>query len=278
MKILLNKNLNTMLKTFLSYFILNIFFQNLNYSFLMPAEKWQIGFQSPATPVAEGIIIFHNLLMIPLITIAIFVVWLLIQCLNRYNIYTNKHVVDNFTHATTLEITWTIVPALILAAIAAPSFSLLYCMDEMLDPSLTFKIIGHQWYWSYEFSDYIRFSEEGLNFNFDSYMLSTDDLNNQSKMLRLLEVDNRLILPVSTHIRAIISSSDVLHSWAVPSFGIKVDACPGRLNESTLLINHEGVFYGQCSELCGINHGFMPIAVEVVSFKKYLKWLNKNLN
>jgi len=262
---------------FLSILLIIFYSQISNYSFSIAAEKWQIGFQTPATPVAEGIIVVHNILMIPLITIAIFVFWLLIQCLKRYNIYTNNHFVDNFTHATNLEITWTIIPALILAGIAAPSFSLLYCMDEMLDPSLTFKIIGHQWYWSYEFSDYIRFSRDESNFNFDSYMLSTEDLNNQSRMLRLLEVDNRLILPVSTHIRAIISSSDVLHSWAVPSFGIKVDACPGRLNESTLLINHEGVFYGQCSELCGINHGFMPIAVEVVSFKRYLRWLNKNI-
>jgi len=275
MKILYNIFL---MKIFLLFFSINLFFQHITPSFLMAVEKWQTSFQAPATPVAEGIIIFHNLLMIPLITISIFVFWLLIQCLTRYNVYTNKHVVDNFTHATNLEITWTIVPALILAAIAAPSFSLLYCMDEMLDPSLTFKIIGHQWYWSYEFSDYIRFSKEGENFNFDSYMLSTDDLDNQSKMLRLLEVDNRLVLPVSTHIRALISSADVLHSWAVPSFGIKVDACPGRLNESTLLINHEGVFYGQCSELCGINHGFMPIAVEVVNFKRYLRWLNKNIS
>jgi len=254
------------------------FFQNITYSFLKCADDWQIGFQAPATPVAEGIIIFHNLLMIPLITIAIFVFWLLIQCLKRYNIYTNKHTVDNFTHATGLEITWTIIPALILAGIAAPSFSLLYCMDEMLKPHITFKVIGHQWYWSYEFSDYIRFSKKGLNFTFDSYMVSTDDLKSQLKPIRLLEVDNRLILPEYVHIRALISSSDVLHSWAVPSFGIKVDACPGRLNETSLFINFEGVYFGQCSELCGINHGFMPIAIEVTTLNRFKLWLEKNID
>jgi len=230
------------MKNFFLVILINIFFFS-NLTFLRAAEKWQLGFQSPATPVAEGIIIFHNWLMIPLISIAIFVFWLLSQCLIRYNIYTNHRPVDNFTHATELEITWTIVPALVLAIIAAPSFSLLYCMDEMLDPSVTFKIIGHQWYWSYEFSDYIDVTGEELNINFDSYMLAEEDLIDSFKMLRLLEVDNRVYLPISTHIRAIISSSDVLHSWAVPSFGIKVDACPGRLNESTLLINHKGVFF-----------------------------------
>ena len=144
-------------------------------------------------------------------------------------------------------------------------------MDEILDPSLTFKIIGHQWYWSYEFSDYGLWDDNLSSFSFDSYMVQSQDI--QENQLRLLEVDNRLVLPVETHLRAIISSADVLHSWAVPSFGVKVDACPGRLNEICIYINQEGTFYGQCSELCGTNHGFMPIAVETTDKIQFVNWI-----
>jgi len=202
--------------------------------------------------------------------------WLLGRCLVLYSKNRNASKIDNFTHATTVEIVWTIVPAIILMIIAVPSFALLYSMDEMLDPAVTLKVVGHQWYWSYEYSDYNYLTKENSGINFDSYMVADDDLD--KGQLRLLEVDNRVVLPVNTHIRVLITAADVLHSWAVPSFGVKVDACPGRLNQATLFIKKPGVFYGQCSELCGTNHGFMPICVEAVSLESYTEWLEAKLD
>jgi cytochrome c oxidase subunit 2 len=238
------------------------------------AEIWQIGFQSPATPLMEGIICFHNHIMFFMFGVGIFVMWLLGRCLMLYDKNLNTMAeVDNFTHATFVEIVWTIVPALILIVIAVPSFALLYSMDEMLDPAVTLKVVGHQWYWSYEYSDYAYLSPNSSSIGFDSYMIEENDLLEGSIQLRLLEVDNRIVLPVQTHIRVLITAADVLHSWAIPSFGVKVDACPGRLNQTTLFIKQSGVFYGQCSELCGTNHGFMPICVEVVSISDYIDWL-----
>jgi len=236
------------------------------------AEAWQLGFQNPATPLMEGIINFHNHIMFFMVGIGVFVIWLLGRCLILYDENVNNAKIDNFTHATLVEIVWTIVPALILVVIAVPSFALLYSMDEMLDPAVTLKVVGHQWYWSYEYSDYEHISENALNINFDSYMVQEADLLGGGNF-RLLEVDNRVILPVKTHIRVLVTAADVLHSWAVPAFGVKVDACPGRLNQTTLFIKKTGVFYGQCSELCGTNHGFMPICVEAVTISDYLDWL-----
>jgi cytochrome c oxidase subunit 2 len=140
-------------------------------------------------------------------------------------------------------------------------------MDEMIDPALTLKVVGHQWYWSYEFSDYVTL-DGGENLDFDSYMLALGDLTLGN--LRLLEVDNRVVLPINTHIRIIVTAADVLHSWAIPSFGLKVDACPGRLNQTSLFIKREGTYYGQCSEICGVNHGFMPIVVKAVDLDSYV--------
>jgi len=173
-----------------------------------------------------------------IVLIAIFTTWVLGRCLYFYN-ENNNPKSEMFTHSTPLEIVWTVVPALILLFIAVPSFALLYSMDEMIDPALTLKVVGHQWYWSYEYSDYSTL-EGSESLNFDSYMLSAEDLTKGN--LRLLEVDNRIILPINTHIRVIVTAADVLHSWAVPSFGIKVDACPGRLNQASLFIKREGVF------------------------------------
>jgi cytochrome c oxidase subunit 2 len=237
--------------------------------------SWQLTFQEPATPIMEGIINFHNHIMFFIVGIAIFVGWLLSRCLAHFSATVNADPVDNFTHATTVEIVWTIVPAIILLFIAVPSFSLLYSMDEVVDPAVTLKVIGHQWYWSYEYSDYNHLTEENTGINFDSYMLADDDLSKGN--FRLLEVDNRVVLPVNTHIRVLITAADVLHSWAVPSFGVKVDACPGRLNQTTLFVNRLGTFYGQCSEICGVNHGFMPIAVDVVELPAYVEWLETKL-
>jgi len=140
-------------------------------------------------------------------------------------------------------------------------------MDEMIDPALTLKVVGHQLYWSYEFSDYVTL-DGGENLDFDSYMLALGDLTLGN--LRLLEVDNRVVLPINTHIRIIVTAADVLHSWAIPSFGLKVDACPGRLNQTSLFIKREGTYYGQCSEICGVNHGFMPIVVKAVDLDSYV--------
>jgi cytochrome c oxidase subunit 2 len=238
-------------------------------SFCDAAEPWQLGLQDPATPVMEGIISFHNHLMFFIVLIALFVFWLLSRVLLQYTENVNPNP-EKFTHATVLEIVWTIVPALILLVIAVPSFALLYSLDDMIDPMTTIKIVGHQWYWSYEYSDYASI-ENGSTLNFDSYMLPEEDLVVGS--FRLLEVDNRVILPTNTPIRLIVTAADVLHSWAIPSFGIKVDACPGRLSQASLFIKREGVYYGQCSEICGVNHGFMPIVVRAVNLDDYVSWL-----
>jgi cytochrome c oxidase subunit 2 len=238
-------------------------------TFLDMAEPWQLGFQDPATPVMEGIIHFHNDLMFSLVLIVVFVSWMLARVLFLFNENVNKKPAT-FVHGSTIEIIWTSIPALILLILAVPSFALLYSMDEVIDPVITLKVIGSQWYWSYEYSDNLNMKEEPLIF--DSYMVSEQDLD--MGHFRLLEVDNRVIVPVETHIRILITASDVLHSWAIPSLGIKLDACPGRLNQTSMFIKREGVFYGQCSEICGVNHGFMPIVVESVSINDYLLWLH----
>ena len=263
---------NSILYTFVSSVSITL---SSNFVFMDAAEPWQYGFQSPATPLMEGIINFHNHIMFFMVGTGVFVMWLLGRCLALYSKSTNKSEIDNFTHATTVEIVWTIVPAIILMIIAVPSFALLYSMDEMLDPAVTLKVVGHQWYWSYEYSDYNHLTEENTGINFDSYMVADDDLDKGH--LRLLEVDNRVVLPIDTHIRVLITAADVLHSWAIPSFGVKVDACPGRLNQTTLFIRKPGVFYGQCSELCGTNHGFMPICVVALDLEQYTTWLGLKL-
>ena len=177
-----------------------------------------------------------------------------------------------FVHGTVIEILWTLIPSIILLIVAIPSFALLYSVDEVIDPAISLKVVGHQWYWSYEYSDY---STEDAAINFDSYITGEDEL--EFGQIRLLEVDNRIILPDEVHTRILVTAADVLHSWAVPSLGVKMDACPGRLNQTTLFPNREGVFYGQCSEICGVNHGFMPIVVENVETSKYIAWIGSKL-
>jgi cytochrome c oxidase subunit 2 len=250
-------------------------------------ESWQLGTQDPATPVMEGMIFFHNYLLFFLIVIGAFVIWLLCYIIINFNEHSNP-VAQKFTHSSLLEIVWTIIPALVLLLIAVPSFALLYSIDEVIDPTVTLKVVGHQWYWSYEYSDYATL-EGGETINFDSYMVPTEDLaiiegSGSSKsvkshnLLRLLEVDNRVVLPINTHIRVLVTAADVLHSWCIPSFGIKLDACPGRLCQTSLFIKREGVYYGQCSEICGVNHGFMPIVVKGVSVDGYINWISKKLS
>jgi len=257
------------------------------------AERWQIGFQDPATPIMEGIEHFHNDLMFFIVIIAVFVTWLLFRCISLFkkNNVSDVHSLDGrlnsvefyskgVYHHTLLEVIWTSVPALILAIIAVPSFALLYSMEEFVEPSLSVKVTGHQWYWCYEYSSC---KEPGLaefidGKKYESYMVNSSDL--VEGQLRLLEVDQRLLLPIKTHVQIYVTAADVLHCWTVPSLGVKLDACPGRLNQVSTYIKRDGVFYGQCSEICGINHGFMPIVVEAVSMKEfvYRKYVDALLN
>ena len=263
-------------------FLLALFFGTL-LSFSDASTNWQLGFQDPATPYMEGITSFHNNIMFFIVLIVVFTSWLLFRCLVFYDKSVHP-VPETFTHSTALEVVWTVLPAVILMIIAVPSFALLYSLDEVIDPAITLKVVGHQWYWSYEYSDY-NSVEGGESLNFDSYMIPDDELEIPEpgvaipggKVFRLLEVDNRVKLPVNTHIRVLVTAADVLHSWAVPSLGVKVDACPGRLNQVSLFIKREGVFYGQCSEICGVNHGFMPIVVEGVSLEKYIQWIQNEI-
>eukprot|EP00268_Persea_americana_P031123 TRINITY_DN3021_c0_g1_i2.p1 TRINITY_DN3021_c0_g1~~TRINITY_DN3021_c0_g1_i2.p1 ORF type:complete len:255 (+),score=13.94 TRINITY_DN3021_c0_g1_i2:202-966(+) len=238
------------------------------------AEPWQLGFQDAATPMMQGIIDLHHDILFFLILILVFVSWMLVRVL--WHFYYEFHPFpQRIVHGTTIEILWTIFPSIILMFIAIPSFALLYSMDEVVvDPAITIKAIGHQWYWTYEYSDYNSSDEQSLTF--DSYMIPEDDL--ELGQLRLLEVDNRVVVPAKTHLRMIVTSADVLHSWAVPSLGVKCDAVPGRLNQTSILVKREGVYYGQCSEICGTNHAFMPIVVEAVSLKDYGSWVSNQLN
>lgn len=230
--------------------------------------KWQMGFQTPATEIMEKIVDLHHDVAFFLVLIVTFVAWMLIRIIFLFNKNNTTTLRVAFSHHTLIEKVWTYIPAGILILIAAPSFSLLYSIDAMVEPKVTMKVVGKQWYWTYESTDFVT----SKDINFDSYMLSEDDLPEGG--LRLLEVDNRLCLPIRTNIRMIITASDVIHSWAIPALGVKLDAVPGRLNQVALHLNRPGVFYGQCSELCGINHSFMPIVVQGVTPDEYVVWFN----
>lgn len=242
----------------------------LNTIFNDAPHPWQIGFQDSAAPGFTGIVELHNTIFFYLVVISVGVFWVLTSIIYYYNSNNNAIVHKYLNHGTLIELIWTITPALVLIAIAFPSFRLLYLLDEVISPTITIKVIGHQWYWSYEYSDYLN--ESGESIEFDSYMIPESDL--ELGQFRLLDVDNRVIVPVDTHIRLIITGADVIHSWAVPSLGVKIDAVPGRLNQTSFLAERTGVFYGQCSEICGVWHGFMPIAVESVSVQEYLAWID----
>lgn len=217
----------------------------------------------------EGIINFHNYVMVFISFIVVGVVYIIFAICAEFpkskTFISHKYL----THGTLIEIIWTITPAIILVFIAFPSFKLIYLMDEVIDPALTIKVIGHQWYWSYEYSDYA--DQDGTSIAFDSYLIPEADLATGD--FRLLEVDHHLVVPVNTHVRVIITSADVLHSWAVPALGVKLDAVPGRLNQTSFLANREGWFYGQCSEICGTGHSTMPIVVEAVSLDSYCNYI-----
>ena len=216
------------------------------------AEPWQLGSQDAATPMMQGIMDLHHDIFFFLILILVFVSRILVRALWHFH-YQKNPIPQRIVHGTTIEILRTIFPSIIPMFIAIPSFALLYSMDEVVvDPAITIKAIGHQWYRTYEYSDYNSSDEQSLTF--DSYTIPEDDL--ELGQSRLLEVDNRVVVPAKTHLRIIVTSADVPHSWAVPSSGVKCDAVPGRLNQISISVQREGVYYGQCSEICGTNHAF----------------------
>ena len=217
--------------------LLNISF--LNNIFNDASHSWQFGFQDSAAPGFTGIVELHNTIFFYLVVISVGVFWVLASIIFYYNSSKSAIVHKYLNHGTLIELIWTITPAFILIAIAFPSFRLLYLLDEVISPTITIKVVGHQWYWSYEYSDYVNDSGESIEF--DSYMIPESDL--ELGQFRLLDVDNRVIVPVDTHIRIIVTGADVIHSWAVPSLGIKIDAVPGRLNQTSFLAERTGVFY-----------------------------------
>nr|AMH85385.1 cytochrome c oxidase subunit II [Stomoxys calcitrans] len=220
-----------------------------------------LGLQDSSSPLMEQLIFFHDHALLILVMITVLVGYLM------FTLFFNNYVNRFLLHGQTIEIIWTILPAIILLFIAFPSLRLLYLLDEINEPSITLKAIGHQWYWSYEYSDF-------NNIEFDSYMIPTNELNLEN--FRLLDVDNRVILPMNSQIRILVTAADVIHSWTVPALGVKVDGTPGRLNQTNFLINRPGLFYGQCSEICGANHSFMPIVIESIPVNYFIKWISNN--
>ena len=220
-------------------------------------------FQDPATVLNEHLILFHDQIMFYLILTMTGVAWSLFRMIVNNRLIAHKHL----THGTTLEIIWTLIPALILVTIAIPSFQLLYLIDEIIDPSVTVRAIGLQWYWSYEYADYSELEP----ISFDSYLVPEEDL--EIGQIRLLTVDNNLVLPSKTHVRLLTTANDVFHCFAVPSLGIRIDAVPSQLNSTSFVIKREGQFYGICAELCGPAHYAMPIVVETLKVKDYCAWV-----
>nr|QNG56212.1 cytochrome c oxidase subunit II [Pediacus sp. MJ-2020] len=214
--------------------------------------------QDSASPLMEQLNFFHDHTLLILMMITILVSQLMM------NLFFNKFIHRFLLEGQTIEIIWTILPAITLIFIALPSLRLIYILDEINNPIITIKTIGHQWYWSYEYSDF-------KNIEFDSYMIPNMDMN--SFNFRLLDVDNRIIIPFESQIRMLITSTDVIHSWTIPSLGVKMDATPGRLNQISFSSNRTGLFYGQCSEICGTNHSFMPIVLESINPTYFIKWI-----
>lgn len=229
-------------------------------------ERWQTNFQEEATPIQAGIIDFHEKALYWLIIILVMVTYLVLRMIPTRKRARTIEWIRMRKHSSILEIIWTITPGLILVIIAIPSLKLLYSLDEVLHPNITVKAIGHQWYWSYEINDI-----EGISVNFDSYTI--DSSESTPETLRLLDVDSPLLLPILVPIRLLVSATDVIHSFFVPSLGIKIDAIPGRLNHFSLYLLRPGTFYGQCAELCGSGHHNMSIVIQGVDLSEYLTWL-----
>uniref|UniRef100_A0AAU7BAD2 Cytochrome c oxidase subunit 2 n=1 Tax=Heteromallus sp. TaxID=3073483 RepID=A0AAU7BAD2_9ORTH len=218
-----------------------------------------LNFQNSASPLMEQLIFFHDHTLLILTMITIMVTYVMGSLF--FNKFTNRLLLEGQT----IEVIWTILPTITLIFIALPSLRLLYLLDESLTPSITIKTIGHQWYWSYEYMDFLT------PYEFDSYMIPSNESNLDS--FRLLDVDNRTILPMNLQIRVLVTAADVLHSWAVPALGVKIDATPGRLNQINFFLNRPGLFFGQCSEICGANHSFMPIIIESVKTNTFISWV-----
>ena len=231
----------------------------------------QLGFGEPATPQMERILAFHDDLLMWVITaIVIFVTALLLWVVVRYNTKTNPKP-SKTTHNVPIEVIWTVVPVIILLIIAIPSFKMLYYLDRTENPELTLKVTGHQWYWSFEYQDYL--GESYSDIAFDAYMLKDDELDPAKGHRRLLSTDNPVVLPIDTNIQILVTASDVIHSFTIPAFGFKKDAVPGRINETWFRIDKPGTYYGQCSEICGKDHAFMPVEVKAVSKEEFEQWL-----
>ncbi len=230
---------------------------------------WGVYFQNSATPNQEGIIELHDNIMFYLVLILGLVSWIIYTSIRTFS--SNPIAYKYIKHGQTIEIVWTILPALVLLVIAFPSFILLYLCDEVISPAMTIKAIGLQWYWKYEYSDFIN--DSGETVEYESYLIPEDML--EDGQLRMLDTDTSIVCPIDTHIRFIVTSADVIHDFCVPSLGLKIDAAPGRLNQVSALIQRTGVFYGQCSELCGVAHSAMPIKVEAVTLPEFLEWLNE---
>nr|ADL39873.1 cytochrome oxidase subunit 2 [Alpinia sp. prope alpicola HE-2010]AFE61468.1 cytochrome oxidase subunit 2 [Alpinia sp. prope alpicola HE-2012] len=216
--------------------------------------------QDSASPLMEQLMFFHDHTLMILLMITTLVGYIMAS------LFFNKFNYRYLLEGQMIELIWTILPAITLIFIALPSLRLLYLLDEINNPLITIKTIGHQWYWSYEYSDF-------KNIEFDSYMIPINEMNNYN--FRLLDVDNRIVIPYNSQIRMLVSAADVLHSWTIPSLSVKIDATPGRLNQINFFINRTGIFFGQCSEICGANHSFMPIVLESISPKYFIKWINK---
>nr|AIT58455.1 cytochrome c oxidase subunit 2 [Coptotermes truncatus]AIT58457.1 cytochrome c oxidase subunit 2 [Coptotermes truncatus]WNL53941.1 cytochrome c oxidase subunit II [Coptotermes truncatus] len=216
--------------------------------------------QDGASPIMEQLVFFHDHVLMIMLMITTTVSYMMITLIR------NKQTSRFMLEGQMIETTWTIAPAIILVFIAMPSLRLLYLMDEVHNPTLTLKAVGHQWYWSYEYSDFTKLE-------FDSYMTPQEE--QQESTFRLLDTDNRIVLPMNSPIRLIVTAADVLHSWTIPSLGVKTDATPGRLNQTSFSISRPGILYGQCSEICGANHSFMPITIESVPAKYFINWVSK---
>lgn len=249
--------------------ILSVFFIFISFElFGKQATDWQLSFQNPATDLMGSVVGLHNIILIVMSLITVFVLFLLFYVSFRFSAKRNP-IPSTRTHNTVVEVLWTAIPIVILVVLAIPSFKLLYQQEKSENYDMTVKVIGHQWYWEYEYPDH-------GDFYFESYMIQDEDLKEGD--LRLLTVDNPLVIPANKNVQILITAGDVLHSWAVPSMGLKTDAVPGRLNETWVNVKEPGIYRGQCSEICGSGHGFMPVVVKVLPEREFMAWANEAKN
>nr|YP_010363449.1 cytochrome c oxidase subunit II [Atkinsoniella curvata]UNZ12550.1 cytochrome c oxidase subunit II [Atkinsoniella curvata] len=224
-------------------------------------SSWMtLSFQDAVSPIMEQLIMFHDHTMMIIMMITVIVSYMMVT------LFINKFINRLLLEGQMIELIWTIMPAFLLIFIALPSLRILYLLEEINNPLITIKAVGHQWFWSYEYSDFKKIE-------FDSYMKPTNEL--ELNEFRLLDTDNRITLPYNINTRILVTSTDVIHSWTIPSLGIKIDASPGRINQGGIMMNRPGLYFGQCSEICGANHSFMPIVMESVNLKSFISWLNK---